>query len=128
MLVESTGRVVPNLGRLPFEWACAERLDDPAERVSSDEPGPDAAVVAEAIVEVGELRFHDGAPLVERFRSVKSPVDVVAPAGDDLHACGLATDLVGQRFDSSVGVADLDFVASTVEGAVVFGDGVQGRL
>lgn len=121
VLVELSGRDVPGPCGVSCERSTTKGVDDVLGLFSSDGSAADAAVVAEPVVDIGELGLHGGTALVERLGSGDPPVDVVHVGGDRVDVAGVGRDLIWQLLGRSVGVVDLGVVTATAKRAVVFG-------
>ena len=128
VLIELSGSDVPGPGRFAAGGSGAEGVGDAFGGVSADLAGADAAVVAEAAVDVVELGLHGRASLVELACLGEALFEVGDAALDRVDLVGSFADRSGQVLDGSLGVGDVEFVASASEGPVVFGEGVEGSL
>jgi hypothetical protein len=128
VLVELSRGDVPPLRVLADGRSHSECSGDAFGGVAADLVDTGAAVVAKAAVDVGELGLHGGPTLFERAGSAETTLEVSDATFGLLDLFSTFADGSGELLDNALGVGDGSFVAAAMEGALVFGEGVERSL
>lgn len=127
-MIALSGGDIPGPRLLPSCGSRADGAGDAFGGVPADLAGADAAVITEPASDVVELGLHGRAALIE-LACLGEALFELADAGlGRVDLVGTLADWSRQVLDGSLGVGDVEFVASASEGTVAFSEGVERSL